>query len=295
MVGEHSLLSRKPPSSLGLSEWVVGALDREVVPGVLRDAEALGKKSGDESGGAGVEAVVLLLAEERVPLVGAEELALDVLLDEERDGLVLLLIGLDHEPVVVPIGPDFRLRHCSFSRVVVFSSLLFITKTASGGIRTPGHEQSYHMKAKIEGICRRCPRPATTRLCSECRHKETARAAKCTTLSGIFIRLLKGIKKGARKASKSRARLIPCDLTPGQLKDLWARQNGLCALTGLPMTFEQGLCSASLDRIDSSGAYSITNVMFTCKWVNLGRGAASVEDFKKDVLLPLAARPAVAT
>lgn len=53
------------------------------------------------------------------------------------------------------------------------------------------------------------------------------------------------------------------------------------------MTLTKGLNAVSIDRIDSAGAYTLSNVMLVCKWVNLGRGVSSVEDFVNHVLKPL--------
>lgn len=53
-----------------------------------------------------------------------------------------------------------------------------------------------------------------------------------------------------------------------QAWELYERQNGICSITGIPIHFENYTknisCTASLDRIDSSGPYSIKN----CQWVH---------------------------
>ena len=58
------------------------------------------------------------------------------------------------------------------------------------------------------------------------------------------------------------------------------------------MTSEVGdpLC-LSMDRIDASLGYTLSNVMIVCRWVNLARGVYPLEDFKKRVLEPLRKQP----
>lgn len=70
------------------------------------------------------------------------------------------------------------------------------------------------------------------------------------------------------------------DLTLQYLKDIWDKQEGKCALTGVPMEIRATtlevkkrprtpLWGASLDRIDSSKEYVQGNVQFVCKGANL--------------------------
>jgi hypothetical protein len=83
-------------------------------------------------------------------------------------------------------------------------------------------------------------------------------------------------------------RHIACDLTHGQLCELLEKQQGRCAVTGMIMTYRLGhLLSCSIDRVDSAGIYTISNVVFTCRWVNIGRGSHNIETFKELVLQPL--------
>ena len=65
--------------------------------------------------------------------------------------------------------------------------------------------------------------------------------------------------------------------------DLWDKQRGLCAITGIPMTVIRGegrvTTNASLDRIQEGGSYSKGNIRLTCVMVNLMRLDNTDNDF----------------
>lgn len=60
--------------------------------------------------------------------------------------------------------------------------------------------------------------------------------------------------------------------------DLYEKQQGLCALTGWILSLSNPL-TASLDRIDSSGAYEIANVQWVHKDVNKAKNVFSQDYF----------------
>lgn len=90
---------------------------------------------------------------------------------------------------------------------------------------------------------------------------------------GIKLKL-KHCLSGAR--SRAKRLNIEFNLTEEYIKYLWDKQNGLCALSGIPMTYqyENGPIetNASVDRIDSSEGYIIGNVQLTCWAVNRMKG-----------------------
>jgi hypothetical protein len=69
------------------------------------------------------------------------------------------------------------------------------------------------------------------------------------------------------------------------LELLWQTQQGLCALTGWPMTMElaNGVVSTncSLDRIDSGHGYVVGNVQLVCRAANVAKSDLSTADFLK--------------
>lgn len=96
------------------------------------------------------------------------------------------------------------------------------------------------------------------------------------------------IKKAKeRSVSKKNQKYMTFDITLEYLKDLWEKQNGTCAISGvkmeLPATLAENRSSpfcASLDRIDSSIGYMQGNVQFVTQFCNLGK-----RSFDTDIVL----------
>lgn len=60
-------------------------------------------------------------------------------------------------------------------------------------------------------------------------------------------------------------------MTVEALLELLKKQQGLCALTGIPMTHGQTVMETamSIDRIDSNVGYRMTNIQLVCQRVNV--------------------------
>ena len=71
------------------------------------------------------------------------------------------------------------------------------------------------------------------------------------------------------------------ELTPQDVIDMWVKQEGVCALSGIPIGWaEKGLtATVSIDRIDSSEGYLKENVQLLHKDVNMMKQAFSQEHF----------------
>jgi hypothetical protein len=85
-----------------------------------------------------------------------------------------------------------------------------------------------------------------------------------------------------QRGAKSRG--LDFDLSIKEAWELYENQGRKCALSGVPISFEGGKpsnTSASLDRIDSSKGYSLYNVQWVHKTVNLMKNVLSVEEFLK--------------
>lgn len=69
-----------------------------------------------------------------------------------------------------------------------------------------------------------------------------------------------------------RKKVMRQSLTPEYYVALYEQQNGLCALSGRPMTHELGRglvnTNISIDRIDSSKGYEEGNVQLVCRQAN---------------------------
>jgi hypothetical protein len=114
-----------------------------------------------------------------------------------------------------------------------------------------------------------------TTSCKSCSAKKTAskhpppvNRTGCNGLSGTHY---SAIKAGARR------RGIPFELSAEFLWNLYNNQDGLCALTGVPIVLNTSIAhnnvdwsviTASLDRKDSSKDYSEDNVWWVHKEVN---------------------------
>ena len=67
-------------------------------------------------------------------------------------------------------------------------------------------------------------------------------------------------------------------VTLNQLMNIWRKQDGKCAVTGLVMTWAKGTylpTSISIDRIDSSIGYRLDNVRLICYAINAFKGVWS--------------------
>jgi hypothetical protein len=73
---------------------------------------------------------------------------------------------------------------------------------------------------------------------------------------------------------------VPFDLDIDEVYELYMKQQGNCALSGLPMTnIMDDERSVSFDRIDTSRGYHIDNVRLVASRVNLLRSDMSDVDF----------------
>lgn len=99
--------------------------------------------------------------------------------------------------------------------------------------------------------------------------KPTTKGSKHHTFTGY-----KGISGAiySRYKYHAKKRKIPFRLTKKQMWDSFIAQDKKCALTGEELFFESACCkcdgNASLDRIDSSKAYSVDNIQWVHKAVN---------------------------
>jgi hypothetical protein len=85
--------------------------------------------------------------------------------------------------------------------------------------------------------------------------------------------------------NRANARGLPYDLDAEFLMNTFVSQNGLCAISGLPMihntrrrkSLEKSPYYASVDRLDSSKGYLKGNVQFVCLAINYMRNTFSVD------------------
>lgn len=122
-------------------------------------------------------------------------------------------------------------------------------------------------KYRITGCCRACHKQRIAN-----RRATRSPAAYSVKLAAFLAQLLD-------KARKRR----PTALTRADVMDLYAIQEGRCALTGWELTTTRNAgrfpTNASLDRIDASISYTIDNTQLVALAVNRAKGDMSETDF----------------
>lgn len=101
------------------------------------------------------------------------------------------------------------------------------------------------------------------------------RRTGCGDISGRFW---------ASIVMNARYRTLECDITPESVWNLFLQQDCRCALSGIPLRFnqpgeQQTMTTASLDRIDSSKGYIKGNVQWVHKIVQKMKWELSQEAF----------------
>lgn len=135
----------------------------------------------------------------------------------------------------------------------------------------------------------------TDRYCTSCRQTKLKDEFKTQTQchSCYHIRraersgkdLLHFMRKAVSKLKSTRVKQgVEFELTAEDLMDIWNRQDGKCAMSGVYMTHAPyadnfNSKNLSIDRLDHSKGYYPTNVQLVCSAVNMLRGNMSREDF----------------
>lgn len=84
------------------------------------------------------------------------------------------------------------------------------------------------------------------------------------------------------KIAKRNKQQHACHLVIEEVTELWEKQAGRCAITGMTMAHRPNdLRSASIDRIDSNGIYEVGNVHLVCRWVNFAKSNRPLAEIKK--------------
>lgn len=101
---------------------------------------------------------------------------------------------------------------------------------------------------------------------------------------GYFQQAIQYSKSSYKKKQQKHGQTKPYILSVEDCLDLWERQNGKCALSGIQMTHHRDGSgkkefNASLDRIEPGGAYSRANVQLVCYRVNIMRHVLDINMF----------------
>lgn len=120
--------------------------------------------------------------------------------------------------------------------------------------------------------------------------KQKLCSSECSALLSSFSKtdeyspfrdMLASAKRRSAKAGKI------CTLTLQDVKNLWLKQDGCCAYTGEKLSLGglrsvrrlRGYTTASLDRIDSVGSYTVENVQIVHVAINFMKHELSHDDF----------------
>lgn len=119
--------------------------------------------------------------------------------------------------------------------------------------------------------------------CRKCRNIQTNNRKKHYSEETGLIKMLQMRFLAARDRSKKKN--IPFNITKEYLKELWDKQEGKCAISGIKMSFEQ--CNGrtntnvSIDQINHKDGYTVGNVQLVCMAVNQMKSDMLMEDLYK--------------
>lgn len=106
--------------------------------------------------------------------------------------------------------------------------------------------------------------------CRKCKQKEMKKARSLYDLDTARHHLLVHRLHGCK--SRAKAKNLDFDLTLEYLEELWNKQNGICAISGIPMTLNidkgRNPYNVSVDQINPSGGYTKDNIQLVCMCVN---------------------------
>lgn len=109
--------------------------------------------------------------------------------------------------------------------------------------------------------------------CSQCRAEYRRQYAE--THEGRLLNLLRTARKNAKHRGNKRSRQDDSHeytLTQTDLDEIYREQNGLCAVTKLPLAFKSHLnTTVSLDRLDDEKGYTAENCRLVCNAINAPR------------------------
>ena len=101
---------------------------------------------------------------------------------------------------------------------------------------------------------------------------------------GKAIKMLRGDSRRKISISKTWDELTLTSF----LKNLYEKQNGKCAISGMPLELQIGTGKpnpnkCSIDRIDSNRGYNHRNIWLVCWWVNQMKMDTTMDTFKERV------------
>lgn len=120
--------------------------------------------------------------------------------------------------------------------------------------------------------------------CPSCKANQNKQARSNYNNKTKLIKVLQARWFGAKDRALNKN--IPFTITKEDLLNLWNKQNGLCAISKIPMTYEldagRVFSNVSIDQICPGVGYTIDNIQLVCMAVNQLKS-----DFEMDTVLYL--------
>lgn len=115
--------------------------------------------------------------------------------------------------------------------------------------------------------------------CKECKIKQNREARNKYSDETRLYKILQERYLGAKLRAETKN--IPFNITKEFLKELWDKQNGLCAISGIKMTYEMDLgripTNISIDQINPKEGYTQNNIQLIYMAVNQMKSDLSME------------------
>lgn len=125
--------------------------------------------------------------------------------------------------------------------------------------------------------------PECKQCLSERKKKYRKNTPKRSDLEKHLAILINGCRSRLKHSKAKSYRGIVLDIDYKFLRDLYDKQKGRCAISGLKMTYDVGQgrnhYNISIDRIDSSRGYTKDNVQLVCAQVNMMKAEMDMEEF----------------
>ena len=106
--------------------------------------------------------------------------------------------------------------------------------------------------------------------CKECKRKQNQEARKNYDDEKKLYKIIQSRVLAAKERANKKG--IPCTITKEFIMELWKKQNGLCAISKIPMTYEMDCgriySNVSIDQIEQGKGYTQDNVQLVCMAIN---------------------------
>ena len=123
-------------------------------------------------------------------------------------------------------------------------------------------------------------RDGLKRYCKKCKHEKDKEHRRNYDQDTKLYKMLQSRWLGAR--DRANRHNLQFDLTKEFLQELWNKQKGLCALSGIPMTYEldsgRTFTNVSIDRINTNLGYTQDNIQLVCMAVNQMKSDMSLQE-----------------